>query len=284
MDIKPDPEVERVARALADFLGYSWDDLFPHSVVEKGYPLFAHNQVRGTKFQGGQQDLLDLARKLLYPMLRHSDDMAVDSFAGHMKQKLAAKRLDGRHGWSNKDLLHGGISGDELSVQLRRHVEKGDPLDVANFCMMLYHRGEPITGRAPYETQEAAAARLTSAKADLLEQQVAANERMSDDLKVERLLEDVVVELTKARAKFPGKNVTFAALVEEVGELATATFEESSDRVRKEAVQVAVMAMRVVLDGDHTFDEWRASHGLDPLVEQAVDQDDGDHSRDDRIL
>lgn len=84
---------------------------------------------------------------------------------------------------------------------------------------------------------------------------------------VERqLADDILAELVRARTKFPGKNVTFAALVEEVGELATATFEESRDRVRKEAVQVAVMAMRMVLDGDHTFDDWRASKGLDALV------------------
>jgi hypothetical protein len=82
----------------------------------------------------------------------------------------------------------------------------------------------------------------------------------------ERILtEEILTELSRARAKFPGKNVTFAALVEEVGELAKATFEESAARVRKEAVQVAVMAMRMVLDGDHCFDGWRAKKGLDPL-------------------
>jgi hypothetical protein len=54
-------------------------------------------------------------------------------------------------------------------------------------------------------------------------------------------------------------------MVEEVGELATALFEENKDRVRQEAVQVAVMAMRVVLDGDHTFDNWREEKGLDKL-------------------
>ena len=76
---------------------------------------------------------------------------------------------------------------------------------------------------------------------------------------------EILAELTRARAKFPGKNVTFAALVEEVGELATAVFEEGADRVRKEAVQVAVMAMRMILDGDHCFEPWRAEKGLDPL-------------------
>lgn len=81
------------------------------------------------------------------------------------------------------------------------------------------------------------------------------------------LLADIVSELGNARAKFPGDNVTFAALVEEVGELAKATFEEPRENVRKEAVQVAVMAMRMVLDGDHTYEPWRASKGLDPLIE-----------------
>lgn len=79
------------------------------------------------------------------------------------------------------------------------------------------------------------------------------------------LADEILAELVRARAKFPGKNVTFAALVEEMGELATATFEESAAAVRKEAIQVAVMAMRMVLDGDHCFEPWRAEKGLDPL-------------------
>jgi NTP pyrophosphatase (non-canonical NTP hydrolase) len=84
------------------------------------------------------------------------------------------------------------------------------------------------------------------------------------------LLVEIREELRRARKKFPGSNVTFAALVEEVGELSKAMFEEPREAVRKEAVQVAVMAMRVVLDGDHTFEEWRAGRGLDPLVASAT--------------
>lgn len=94
----------------------------------------------------------------------------------------------------------------------------------------------------------------------------------------QELADDILAELVRARAKFPGKNVTFAALVEEVGELATATFEESRERVRKEAVQVAVMAMRMVLDGDHTFDDWRESKGLDPLTPSALEGEGHDQS------
>jgi hypothetical protein len=79
------------------------------------------------------------------------------------------------------------------------------------------------------------------------------------------LIMDIQEELKRARSKFPGKNVTFAAMIEEVGELATALFEEDKSRVREEAIQVCVMAMRVVLDGDHTFDSWREEKGLDQL-------------------
>ena len=67
------------------------------------------------------------------------------------------------------------------------------------------------------------------------------------------LCDEVTAELARARAKFPGANITFAALVGEVGELAIAFFEEEPDRVRKGAIQVAVMAMRMILDGDCAY-------------------------------
>lgn len=187
-----------------------------------------------------------------YTLATHTDDIAVDSFAAIMKQKLAAKRLDGRHGWEDADPLH-GISQDEISGMLREHVEKGDPVDVANFCMMLHHRGETIMPEDIDVSIGAVYAAMEAAKGIV-------------PVDVGTLTAEVLDELTKARSKFPGKNVTFLALTEEVGELATAMFEESRQRVREEAIQVAVMAMRVVLDGDHTVEPWRAEHGLDPLV------------------
>jgi NTP pyrophosphatase (non-canonical NTP hydrolase) len=74
----------------------------------------------------------------------------------------------------------------------------------------------------------------------------------------ESMFEDIRAELERARAKFPRQSVwiTLAALTEEVGELNAAILQlnQEPDKsivigdVFNEAVQVAVMAMRVVLD------------------------------------
>lgn len=71
-------------------------------------------------------------------ILPHSDDVAVDRFAAAMKEKLAQARAKGRGGWEQCDPV-------ELSLMLREHVEKGDPRDVANFCMFLWSMGKPIS-------------------------------------------------------------------------------------------------------------------------------------------
>lgn len=72
--------------------------------------------------------------------LPHPDDLAVDRFAAAMKSKLAVARTKGRGGWDRKN----ECSAEDLSRLLREHIEKGDPVDVANFCMMLHQRGERI--------------------------------------------------------------------------------------------------------------------------------------------
>ncbi|MDQ0132621.1 hypothetical protein J2T08_000522 [Neorhizobium galegae] len=70
----------------------------------------------------------------------HPDDRAVDRFASAMKAKLAQKRDEGRSGWNDKE----DCSQLFLSQLLREHVEKGDPIDVGNFAMMLHQREERI--------------------------------------------------------------------------------------------------------------------------------------------
>ncbi len=70
----------------------------------------------------------------------HPDDLSVAEFAIAMKEKMAASRAKGRGGWEDP----AQCSADDLSRLLRDHVERGDPVDVANFCMMLHQRGEAI--------------------------------------------------------------------------------------------------------------------------------------------
>lgn len=76
----------------------------------------------------------------------------------------------------------------------------------------------------------------------------------------EGTLIDINNELMRARDKFPMPNPTFVALVEEVGELAEALLkckagfpDRGSRAVYKEAVQVAVMAIRIMEEGDQNF-------------------------------
>ncbi|MBH1830962.1 hypothetical protein I5W42_05725 [Stenotrophomonas maltophilia] len=76
---------------------------------------------------------------------QHPDDLAVDEFAAAMKAKMAAARAKGRGGWEDP----AQCTAEDLSRMLREHVEKGDPRDVANFCMMLHQRGEAIAARQP---------------------------------------------------------------------------------------------------------------------------------------
>ncbi len=76
---------------------------------------------------------------------QHPDDLAVDAFATAMKAKMADARAKGRGGWEDP----AQCTADDLSRMLRDHVDKGDPRDVANFCMMLHQRGEAIAARQP---------------------------------------------------------------------------------------------------------------------------------------
>lgn len=73
-------------------------------------------------------------------------------------------------------------------------------------------------------------------------------------------LDKVQGEVVRARGKFPAPNLCFAALVEEVGELAQAMLKNAANvpgfgaqEVYDEAVQVAAMALRCAVDGDPSF-------------------------------
>jgi len=66
----------------------------------------------------------------------HPDDEAIDRFAIAMKAKMAASRAKGRSGWADE----AQCSESTLARKLIEHVAKGDPVDIANFAMMLHQR------------------------------------------------------------------------------------------------------------------------------------------------
>ena len=68
------------------------------------------------------------------------DSVAVDILADDMKKRLDKKRDEGRRGWHT-------CSEDELSNLLTQSLEKGNPVDIANFCAFLLARG--FTYKAP---------------------------------------------------------------------------------------------------------------------------------------
>jgi hypothetical protein len=76
------------------------------------------------------------------------------------------------------------------------------------------------------------------------------------------ILQLVQLELMRARQKFPQSEHSMAALTEEIGELAKALLDEPLQRVQAEAVQVAVMAIRVATEGDPSFFNIRNRKGL----------------------
>lgn len=72
-------------------------------------------------------------------MTQHNDDISVDRFAEAMKAKLAEKRGEGYGGWDDPEQCH----VDDLAQMLVNHIAKGDPVDIANFCMMMHQRRAP---------------------------------------------------------------------------------------------------------------------------------------------
>ncbi len=74
-------------------------------------------------------------------------------------------------------------------------------------------------------------------------------------------LNELAVEVGRARSKFSNNRLMLAALMEEVGELANAIIEGKDWET--EALQVACVAMRIYTEGDST-------HGLTPRTLAAI--------------
>lgn len=74
--------------------------------------------------------------RLKAPPNTHIYDLSVEWFAIAMKCKLKKQRNKGYHGWDDRDLCTDKFLADKLM----EHTQKGDPIDVANFAMMLHQR------------------------------------------------------------------------------------------------------------------------------------------------
>ncbi len=79
-------------------------------------------------------------RSLYDPVEAAQDSRAVNRFSKFMLAKMAQAGVNGRSGWYDKERC----TREYLSDMLRRAVAKGDPVDIANFAMMLHDRGETV--------------------------------------------------------------------------------------------------------------------------------------------
>lgn len=100
-------------------------------------------------------DLPDLAAQAMQAAratqsAQHPDDLAVDRFAAAMKEKMALARAKGRGGWNDP----AQCSVERLATMLVEHIAKGDPVDVANFAMMLHQRGAGLEVLAQQSLQQ----------------------------------------------------------------------------------------------------------------------------------
>lgn len=86
-------------------------------------------------------EIAENSRAKVAPPIQHPDDAAIDKFALAMKQKMQKKRNEGRSKWDNKK----EIPALQLQCLLFESTQKGDPIDVANYAMMLWHRDELTT-------------------------------------------------------------------------------------------------------------------------------------------
>ena len=69
---------------------------------------------------------------------QHPDDEAVDRFAAAMHAKMAQARAKGKEGWDDPERC----SGDHLEHLLREAFTIDEWVDVANYAMMLWARGQ----------------------------------------------------------------------------------------------------------------------------------------------
>lgn len=90
-------------------------------------------------FEDSMEEIEDALRKRANSLLsvQTVDDHMVDRLSAAMKAKMKEKAADGYDGWHV-------ISEQKISNMLHEHILKSDPIDVANFCGMLFWHGYSI--------------------------------------------------------------------------------------------------------------------------------------------
>ncbi|WP_202412928.1 hypothetical protein [Duganella lactea] len=68
----------------------------------------------------------------------HIDAIAISKFAEAMATRMHQAAMKGHAGWDDTERC----TAATLQLELRQAVAKGDPVDVANYAMMLHARGE----------------------------------------------------------------------------------------------------------------------------------------------
>ena len=58
-------KIDAIAKDIASWLGYAWDGLRDERITDKGFPIWTFDGLGQKKFQGGKQDLRDLAEKII---------------------------------------------------------------------------------------------------------------------------------------------------------------------------------------------------------------------------
>lgn len=125
--------VEIIARTIA---GDDWRKGY----VQYGYGPLEPADNLNNRFRYYAEKVFKVLQPYFWVTIEHTDDFHVGLFAQAMREKLAKKREEGRGGWDDPTVC----SNSFLSQLLRDHVDKGDPVDVANLAMMIHQRGETI--------------------------------------------------------------------------------------------------------------------------------------------
>lgn len=149
LDVPIDPQCSSKLDELGDDRGQGLDEYWKYGFRSGWHHAKASPQVAQPSNCGDERPCLPCyldqgACEVVQPSAVHSDDAAIDRFAVALKGKLAQARAKGRSGRE-------GCDPRDISNMLREHVEKGDPRDVANFCMFLWANGDGITADNSYD-------------------------------------------------------------------------------------------------------------------------------------